>query len=70
MGRGCFEDLVERVSLARRKLNVQEIYKLKGKVMDTARFVISDGGRTLAIDFDEVFPDGRKGKLKAIYGKE
>jgi hypothetical protein len=49
---------------------VQDVYKRKGKVVESGRFVISNQGKTLTLDNnDQSFP-GRKEKIKAVFRKE
>lgn len=50
---------------------VQDVFKTKGNVVETARFVISDGGKTLTVeDDDQSDPGGRREKMKVVYRKE
>lgn len=49
---------------------VEDVFKAKGRVVGTARFVISDGGKTLTVAEDQSNPGGGSVKMKAVYRKE
>jgi hypothetical protein len=48
---------------------VQETYKLKGKVIGTGHFIVSDGGRTLTVDAEEI-SGALRTKTKLTFRKE
>jgi hypothetical protein len=50
---------------------VEDVFKAKGKVVETVRYTVSDGGKTLTVDDDDHSdPGGRKEQIRVVYQKE